>query len=164
MFNLTLSAKEAEVLKQILIGKSQEIKNYDSEEPWANESIELMGKIILQLSPVGKLQWLILPDEDRARYTNWGDSQKNDASSRVAAFNADQKLKGAHSDWRLPSLSELMSLRSTPDAPTIGRFWCEENEGSCDSTAWAVDFGEGGGPRAYYRGGFYHVRLVRSSE
>ena len=109
-------------------------------------------------------QWLVLPDEDDTRYTNWGDGREGDASALVAKVNADSALGLTHSDWRLPTIEELKSLVGTKSAPKGGWFWSSSQyvRGSRYS-GWCVSFSDDyvGYNFSYYD---FQVRLVRARQ
>lgn len=110
------------------------------------------------------LQWLVLPDEAEATYTNFGDRRKGDASELVTKVNADLARNLGHADWRLPTFDELKTLIGTPEAPKNGWYWSSSPNVGGASYAWVVIFGNGlvngGGSRDFD----LHVRLVRASQ
>ena len=110
------------------------------------------------------LQWLVLPDEAEATYTNFGyDNERRgrDTSSLVTNINADPARNAGHADWRLPTLEELKTLIGTPEAPKNGWYWSSSPYVGDASVAWFVYFDYGGAGLSY-RGYGYLVRLVRA--
>lgn len=107
------------------------------------------------------LQWLILPGEAKATYTNAGDNSPNDAFVLVAKVNADAQRNQGHRNWRLPTIEELKSLVGTEHAPATGFYWsCTPREQSFDIKE-DLNFADG----FVYGGDRYnseHVRLVRT--
>ena len=124
---------------------------------WVGKSEE--SKVIITPG----LQWLVLPDEDTARYTNWGDDRAGDASALVVKVNADPMLGTGHTDWRMPTNDELQSLVSTEADPKQGWFWSSSPVANNAGFAWYCHFGHGfvsiGNRRNDLR-----VRLVRASQ
>ncbi len=116
------------------------------------------------ISTQAGLQWLVLPNEAEAIYTNVGDGRKGDASELVATVNAVLAQNLGHSDWRLPTIDELKTLIGTADAPVQGWFWSSSPFGDVGSpNYWLVVFNYGG---VYHHGRSLcmHVRLVRASQ
>lgn len=56
------------------------------------------------------LQWLTLADEVSKRYTNYGDGRPGDASKLIARVNSNRDLNLGYSDWRLPTVDELLRM------------------------------------------------------
>lgn len=52
------------------------------------------------ISTQAGLQWLVLPNEAEATYTNFGDGRKGDASELVATVNADPAQNLGLKTWR----------------------------------------------------------------
>jgi hypothetical protein len=109
------------------------------------------------------LQWLVLPDEGTAFYTNWGDDRDGDASELVTKVNADPVLGLGHTDWRLPTKKELNGLVKTEAAPKNGWFWSSSPYVGDSGSAWYVCFYYG---YVYFYGrySYLQVRLVRSTQ
>jgi hypothetical protein len=108
------------------------------------------------------LQWLVLPDEDTASYTNWGDGRPGDASELVAKVNADPALGAGFTDWRMPTKKELKRHIGNEAAPKEGWFWSSSPYVG-NSSAWFVNF-YGGYVYLSNRNDNYQVRLVRVSQ
>lgn len=104
------------------------------------------------------LQWLVLPDESENGYTNWGNLSPNDAS----VVNCLPSLGMGRSDWRLPTVGELLPLVGTPHAPKDGAYWTSCLCADDSDLAQVVDFSVGS-EQAYHRNDdICRVRLVRS--
>jgi hypothetical protein len=108
------------------------------------------------------LQWLVLPGEAQATYTNFCDGRKGNASELVATVNADPAQNLGHSDWRLPTLDELQTLIGTDHAPTGGWFWSSSPYVGMSGHNWSVNFYFGYADCSSRNYNLY-VRLVRSS-
>jgi hypothetical protein len=115
------------------------------------------------ISTQAGLQWLVLPGEAEATYTNFGDGRKGDASELVATVNADPAQNLGHSDWRLPTIDELKTLMGTADAPKTDVYWSSSPYVGSSAGAWIVDF-VNGDVSSYYRSYNDHVRLVRARQ
>ena len=115
------------------------------------------------ISTQAGLQWLVLPNEAEATYTNFGDGRKGDASELVASVNADPAQNLGHSDWRLPTIDELKTLMGTADAPKTDVYWSSSPcEGRTDIASFVYFYNGHAG--SYYCNIPYHVRLVRASQ
>jgi Protein of unknown function (DUF1566) len=114
------------------------------------------------------IQWLHLPDESTARYTNWGDGRKGDTSELIVKINTDIMLNLGHADWRLPTINELKSPLIHNDAPAPCGYWSSSPYASpyveCNGYAWYVGFSNGGVGYYAYRNVINAVRLVRTSQ
>jgi hypothetical protein len=109
------------------------------------------------------IQWLLLPGEKRNLYTNWGDGRKGDASKFIARVNRTPDFGLGHSDWRLPTIVELLSLIDTVDAPKRGVYWSMTPRRNSNDAGLGVDFDEKCVDH-YPRGSDTHVRLVRVNQ
>lgn len=138
----------------------------------ANSQSEAMGIVDKAIGPgewtftsiePSKLQWLILPDEKKANYTNVGDGRKGDASELIARINSDPVLNKGNRDWRLPTIDELKTLIGAKGAPKNGWYWSSSPYVGDSNLAWDVDFSDGS-VNGYNRSSNNHVRLVRASQ
>lgn len=107
------------------------------------------------------LEWLILPDESIAVYTNMGNGRNSDASSLPARVNDDPALSCGHTDWRLPTIGELESLINTDEAPGCGSYWSSSLDAGHPYRAWSLNF-DIGCRRRPHRDLHNQIRLVRN--
>lgn len=107
-------------------------------------------------------EWLILPDESTATYTNYGDGREGDASSLVGMVNVDPALNQGHTDWRLPRLNELKLLIESDQNPNRRWYWSSSPHAS-GLGALVIEFASGY-DFGYTRNSAFHVRLVRKQQ
>ena len=110
---------------------------------------------------------------DTTTRLEWQDdaSVKKDWQGAIA-YCKNLSLKGK-SDWRLPSIEELLSITDdTKYDPAIksgfknvvsGYYWSSSSDASLAGTAWLVDFYDGN-DGTYYKSGELYVRCVRDSD
>lgn len=107
---------------------------------------------------------------DTANGTN-----KNFASLGAYVDSVNASSPCGHTDWRVPSVNELISLMdasqpfsSAPNADRLGtqdammgQFWSGESVASASNNAWLVDTDNGGAASFDAKSGLKNVRLVQ---
>ncbi len=130
------------------------------------------------------LTWEVLTDDGSIHDKDATYSWTNAVATKVAAVNA--AMLGGHSDWRLPNVKELETLKhfnavspatypvydtnctaacsaATCSCTRVGNYWSSTTDENATSTAWYVGFGGGGVTTTAAKTSSLYVRLVRGT-
>ena len=111
---------------------------------------------------------------DNTTHLQWQDNAISEKMNWLSAIEACEELTlGGYSDWRLPNINELKSIRDTskynPAIKNIfqntasGAYWTSTTLAGYANNAWNIYFHQGGFENTRHKNELNYVRCVRDA-